>query len=302
MTDNRLTVTDPRSQRAHQDACGPPDTPPAPTDRPPVDGAQNGELLRDEEARTAVFKAAASGSDESPPKASTPRQARRARKRARKEDRSLRRRWYSAVKRSGVSPGCKSWLYSLADRSDDAAKPVWGRQTKQAAEIDRCARSVRRYRSEAESAGLVRTVRSEPIQDPITGQWSRAHTNTYLFLIPPRAEAEQWRTAKQERRSHRADRYCRSTPPTEVENRPETEASSSTPRNDTPPPQPNPPEHPRRRGKNHSRAQSGDLPRFTPDATHPPPVPEPLVRDALASMRKQLKTLGNQRAALKGRS
>ncbi len=257
-------------------------------DDPPVAVA---ELFSDDEGLHAVLRTGARTAGLSP------KQARRARKR----DRSMRRRWYQAVKRSGVSPGCKSWLYSIADRSDDTAKPVWGRQTKQGAEIDRCARSVRRYRAEAESAGLIRTIRSEPIQDPITGHWSRPHSNTYIFVIPARADAEKWRAAKQQRRSHRADRYCRSTPPTEVENPPETGAGSSSPLADAPPPPSAPTKPRRRRGKDPGTNRSGDLPRFIPE---PPPshrAPKPIVQQRLAGMRAQLAPLETQGAAQKGR-
>ena len=69
-------------------------------------------------------------------------------------------------------------------RSDDHAKPVWGRQTGQAAAIDRTDRQVRRYRAEAEGAGLIETERAGPERDH-EGRWTLLRTNLYRFVVPP---------------------------------------------------------------------------------------------------------------------
>ncbi len=63
----------------------------------------------------------------------------------------------------GVSAGCQRWLSFLVDmRSDSALSAVWGAQEGQADEVCRSTRTVRRYRKEAEEAGLIRTIRDTP--------------------------------------------------------------------------------------------------------------------------------------------
>lgn len=107
-------------------------------------------------------------------------------RRARKKDRTYRRRWCDRLTRDvRLTDGAKSWLRALATRSDDAGKPVWGAQRRQADELGRHHGSVRRYRAEAETLGYVRTLRADPVQDPDTGQWSRPRTNTYVPTMPP---------------------------------------------------------------------------------------------------------------------
>lgn len=97
-----------------------------------------------------------------------------------------RRQWLHRVATdSRLSPGCRSWLLLLADRSNDAGKAVWGRQTGQASAIGRCDRQVRRYRLEAETLGYVTTVRSEPQRAP-GGEWARRRTNRYHLRCPNR--------------------------------------------------------------------------------------------------------------------
>lgn len=115
-----------------------------------------------------------------------------------RRDRNRRRRWQTKVHFSSVSRGCRAWLQCLAERSSDTAKPVWGNQVKQGKEIRCSARQVRRYRAEAEAAGLIETTRAEPERLP-DGTFTRALTNIYRFCVPPA------RSKQQKSRSHQAD-------------------------------------------------------------------------------------------------
>jgi hypothetical protein len=102
-----------------------------------------------------------------------------------------RRDWlYSIGTDRRLTSGCKSWLLLLARRSDDAGKPVWGRQTKQADDLGRGDRSVRRYRVEAEQLGYVKCYRARPQRGP-DGRWSRRATNRYYLCLPSRMMAVQ---------------------------------------------------------------------------------------------------------------
>ncbi len=117
---------------------------------------------------------------------------------------SKRRAWLSRVAGDRrLTAGCKSWLLLIASRSDDAAKPCWGRQAKMAEALGRCERSVRAYRLEAEQAGYVRTYRTEPQRDPATGRWFRRRSNVYFLTVPAKATLE----APSPRRQQRAG-YC----------------------------------------------------------------------------------------------
>lgn len=111
-------------------------------------------------------------------------------RRAAKKDRTRRRRWYTAVNASDVSPGCKAWLHDRGEQSDDCAKIVYGNQVGQGQRLGRCERTIRTYRKEAEDAGLVLTLRSPPERSKATGQWSRRYTNAYAFTQPSRARLE----------------------------------------------------------------------------------------------------------------
>ena len=81
--------------------------------------------------------------------------------RAQRRDRSRRERWLAEVHKAQVarkiSRGCRGWLDALAYRSDRYAKPVWGNQAKHGREIGCSARTIRRYRAEAEAAELIAT-------------------------------------------------------------------------------------------------------------------------------------------------
>ncbi len=107
----------------------------------------------------------------------------------------------------GVSAGCQKWLGWMVDeRSDSALSAVWGAQEGQADEIGRSTRSVRRYRMEAEAAGLIRTIRDTPKPmsfyplHPGGGVPSRSWTtgrgvtvgrlsNRYEFCFPKKVDA-----------------------------------------------------------------------------------------------------------------
>lgn len=209
----------------------------------------------------------------------TPKQARRA---ARK-DHSRRRRWLTAVNASGVTPGCKAWGLDLADHSDDAAKPVWGLQTGQAARIGRCERSVRTYRLELEEAGLIRTIRAEPQRDRATGEFFRRHSNTYVFIQPTRAELEAHRaqrrsttSASETASSDLPAADCRSTP-FRVKNPPRTAGGSP------PPPRSEPWKRPS------AASAPSPLRPFDPPEDPRPPVDPAVVAAATAEARAALR-------------
>lgn len=122
--------------------------------------------------------------------------------RAIKRDRSGRRRWLAKVHQSSVGRGCRAWLLGLSTRSDDAAKPVWGMQTKQAVELGCSARTIRRYRVEAERAGLIET-RHGAFERRPDGTCGRTSTNLYVFCVHQArrtgerpAHAERTRTSR----------------------------------------------------------------------------------------------------------
>lgn len=98
-----------------------------------------------------------------------------------RKDKNRRRRWLDLVNRSKVSRGCRAWLLQLILKSDDAvSKVVFGRQTGQAKLLGCSDRTIRRYRKEAEDAGMIKTLRYR--YDPVQG--SRFMTNRYHFNVP----------------------------------------------------------------------------------------------------------------------
>lgn len=99
-------------------------------------------------------------------------------------DRTRRGRWLDCVQKSGVSRGAVAWAVTLSQRSNAQAKPVWGYQTGQAAEIRCTDRTVRRYRVELEQAGLIETVRGKVERRP-DGTFARTMTNLYKFIVEP---------------------------------------------------------------------------------------------------------------------
>ena len=105
-----------------------------------------------------------------------------------KKDRNRRRRWHTkcvqAMKDGLISAGCMAWLALLGEQSSDTAKPVWGYQVNQAANIHRSERMVRHYRAEAERAGLIETHRGAVIRGH-DGRFCREHTNKYVLIVPP---------------------------------------------------------------------------------------------------------------------
>lgn len=113
-----------------------------------------------------------------------------------------RRAWLDRIgAETRLTSGCKSWLLLLARRSDDAGKPVWGRQTKMAAELGRSDRSVRAYSVEAEQLGYLTVYRSRPVRGP-HGRWGRRKTNRYYLTLPARE------TAKPAPRRRQRAGYC----------------------------------------------------------------------------------------------
>lgn len=118
--------------------------------------------------------------------------------RSERRDRNRRRRWLTLVTQSRVSRGCRAWLLAISDHSDDYAKPIYGMQTKQAARIDCSARTVRRYRCEAERAGLINTKRGK-FERRSDGTFGRGMTNIYSFCVPP------GRPNRKKSSSHRSD-------------------------------------------------------------------------------------------------
>ena len=91
----------------------------------------------------------------------------------------------------------------MAGRSDEAGKPVWGRQEKMAEQLGRCRASIIRYSQEAETLGYLRVFRSKPERDTSTGRWHRRRSNSYYFCLPPKQAATQ----QAPRRRQRAP-YC----------------------------------------------------------------------------------------------
>src|SRR3954470_20879809 len=63
-------------------------------------------------------------------------------------DKTRRGRWLDEVHASGVSRGAVAWAVALSRHPNATAKPVYGLQTGQAAEIRCSDRQVRRYRRE----------------------------------------------------------------------------------------------------------------------------------------------------------
>lgn len=107
--------------------------------------------------------------------------------RAQRRDRSRRERWLAEVHKAQVarkiSRGCRGWLDALAYRSDRYAKPVWGNQAKHGREIGCSARTIRRYRAEAEAAELIATQHGDVERLP-DGRYCRRYTNVYRFNVP----------------------------------------------------------------------------------------------------------------------
>lgn len=101
--------------------------------------------------------------------------------RERRRDRNCRRRVADLAIKAGLSAGAVHLLMLLLSHSDDHAKPVYGLQRRQAKMLGKCERSIRRYRAELERAGIIKTIHA-PF-DPILGR--RAHTNVYVFIVPP---------------------------------------------------------------------------------------------------------------------
>ena len=102
-----------------------------------------------------------------------------------------RRPWLDRIAHDDrLTSGCKAWLSLLASRSDDQAKPVFGRQTKMAEQLGRSDRSVRSYRQEAEQLGYVKTYRAKPERGR-DGRWGRRRTNRYYLCLPARETAAQ---------------------------------------------------------------------------------------------------------------
>ena len=97
-----------------------------------------------------------------------------------------RRQWLDRIAGDvRLTSGAKAWLCLLASRSNDAGKPVFGRQSRQAAALARSDRSVRSYRLEAEQLGYIKTYRSKPQRGP-DGCWRRRRTNRYYLVLPAR--------------------------------------------------------------------------------------------------------------------
>jgi hypothetical protein len=151
-----------------------------------------------------------------------------------------RRQWYDRIARdTGLTDGCKAWLFLIGSRSDDNAKPVWGAQARQAVDLGRASRSVRRYRAEAEAAGYITAYRARAERGP-DGRWCRRKTNLYYLTLPPagaqtaprrRQRAPYCVTTTHKARPHLADTDGRSTPYGVVEpaHRPVVEARGDGP-------------------------------------------------------------------------
>ena len=115
-----------------------------------------------------------------------------------------RRQWLDRIAcDTRLTAGAKSWLMLLAQRSDDAGKPVWGNQARMAGQLDRCERSVRRYLVEAATLGYLQVFRSKPLRGP-DGRWCRRKANAYYLCLPRRATE----ALPAPRRRQRAP-YCR---------------------------------------------------------------------------------------------
>lgn len=111
-----------------------------------------------------------------------------------KGDPTRRARWLEAVgaarKARQISRGAMCWATALSLRSNGAAKPVWGLQTGQAADLGVTDRTIRTYRKELESAGLIETVHGAVERRP-DGTFRRTITNLYNFLVPARMRREK---------------------------------------------------------------------------------------------------------------
>jgi hypothetical protein len=122
-----------------------------------------------------------------------------------------------------LTDGCKTWLGALAGRSDDRlGKVVYGRQTRQAADIGRSERSVRSYRQEAEALGYVKTYRARLTRGP-DGCRRRA-TNRYYLCVPSAAAGDVPAPRRRQRAGYcvvRAHKSCSSLPATDRRFNPE---------------------------------------------------------------------------------
>ena len=115
-----------------------------------------------------------------------------------------RRQWLDRIAcDTRLTTGAKSWLMVLAQRSDDAGKPVWGNQARMAGQLGRCERSVRRYLVEAATLGYLQVFRSKPLRGP-DGRWCRRKANAYYLCLPRQATE----ALPAPRRRQRAP-YCR---------------------------------------------------------------------------------------------
>ena len=115
-----------------------------------------------------------------------------------------RRQWLDRIAcDTRLTVGAKSWLMLLAQRSDDAGKPVWGNQARMAAQLGRCDRSVRRYLVEAATLGYLQVFRSRPLRGS-DGRWCRRKANAY-YLCLPRRETEDLPAPRRRQRAP----YCR---------------------------------------------------------------------------------------------
>lgn len=115
-----------------------------------------------------------------------------------------RRQWLDRIAcDTRLTAGAKSWLMLLAQRSDDAGKPVWGNQARMAGQLGRCERSVRRYLVEAAALGYLQVFRSKPLRGP-DGRWCRRKANAY-YLCLPRRETEGLPAPRRRQRAP----YCR---------------------------------------------------------------------------------------------
>jgi hypothetical protein len=133
-----------------------------------------------------------------------------------------RRKWLNRIASDPrLTTGAKSLLLLLASRSDDAGKPVWGCQTKLAAQTDTSLRSIGRYVAEAEALGYVTVYRSTPHRG-LDGRYCRRRSNSYYLRFPPLASpleaprrvkpAGRCVVASHKRRSYLPDTGGRSTP------------------------------------------------------------------------------------------
>jgi hypothetical protein len=191
----------------------------------------------------------------------------------RRTARPKRRQWLDRVAEDRrLTAGSKSWLLLLARRSDDAGKPVWGRQTRQAEDLGRGDRSVRRYRAEAEELGYVKCYRARPERDA-HGRWCRRRTNTYYLCLPGRETAVQEAPRRRQRAGYCVLKDHKRPAAGHPGVLPDSDGRS-TPSGVRKPPPPPPREH--------------STPPPPPENPKPGSPRSPLVEDAIAAARKSL--------------